>query len=224
MLGCPHYSIEQIWEASPSCWKARKFIAVAACGFSLPAIRQNRCRRQRLHQDHPGRGRARHDRHLSPLQSQPHDAGRDQGGNPRFCKTCLTTWPAIMGIEAWFGTTQDCVDAAITGPLERRAAMSQKHHSARAQSRGRLRHRRSVGHSRDHIRLGRHRPYDGHDRRNASRTARPELQGQGAGVSRRKGIVRMVQRVSHGSPRECRAQGDGLQRHDHQDRPFGYQS
>ena len=23
--------------------------------------------------------------------------------------------PAIMGIEAWFGTTQDCVNAAITG-------------------------------------------------------------------------------------------------------------
>ena len=23
--------------------------------------------------------------------------------------------PAIMGIEAWFGTTQDCINAAVTG-------------------------------------------------------------------------------------------------------------
>jgi hypothetical protein len=23
--------------------------------------------------------------------------------------------PAIMGIEAWFGTTRDCIDAALTG-------------------------------------------------------------------------------------------------------------
>ena len=23
--------------------------------------------------------------------------------------------PAIMGIECWFGTTADCVDAAVTG-------------------------------------------------------------------------------------------------------------
>jgi hypothetical protein len=23
--------------------------------------------------------------------------------------------PAIMGIEAWFGTTQNCIDAALTG-------------------------------------------------------------------------------------------------------------
>jgi predicted aconitase len=23
--------------------------------------------------------------------------------------------PAILGIEAWFGTTEECVDAAVTG-------------------------------------------------------------------------------------------------------------
>jgi len=23
--------------------------------------------------------------------------------------------PAICGVEAWFGTTEDCVDAAVTG-------------------------------------------------------------------------------------------------------------
>jgi len=23
--------------------------------------------------------------------------------------------PAIMGIEAWFGSTRDCIDAALTG-------------------------------------------------------------------------------------------------------------
>jgi hypothetical protein len=26
--------------------------------------------------------------------------------------------PAIMGIEAWFGTTRDCVNAALTGRWE----------------------------------------------------------------------------------------------------------
>ena len=30
--------------------------------------------------------------------------------------------PAIMGIEAWFGTTQDCIDAALTGRWNGRLA------------------------------------------------------------------------------------------------------
>ena len=86
-------------------------------------------------------------------------------------------------------------------PLERRAAMTV---SATIVLRGRRcsrrpRRRRSARDARRRFPAGAASTRTGRHHRNAPRAARRELQGQGAGVSGRQGIVWLVGDVSHGA-------------------------
>ena len=122
--------------------------------------------------------------------------------------------PAILDVQAWFGTTRDCIEAAVTGPLERRGPVMIV-----------LRGRTVVGGRAEGEALvtqmtvpgwGGVNPVKGvitetrHDLRGV------ELRRQGAGVPRRQGIVGLVGDVSHGAAGRHGAGRAGLQRDDHQ--------
>lgn len=62
--------------------------------------------------------------------------------------------PAIMGIEAWFGSTEDCIRAALTGKWSENWDDLHENYSARPQSRRGLRRGRGPGHWRYDFRLG----------------------------------------------------------------------
>ena len=114
MLGCPHYSIEQIWEVvklldgrkvSENCrlwiFTSRAVKAVADRNGYTKTIRE-------------AGGIVLTDTCSSISQSIPKGtrvAALDSAKQAHYL-------PAFMNIEAWFGSTADCVNAACTGRWE----------------------------------------------------------------------------------------------------------
>ena len=111
MLGCPHYSIEQIWEvaglldgrklnSAVKLWifTSRSVKAVADTNGYTKAIRD-------------AGGLLLTDTCSAISQAIPKGTkvvALDSAKQTHYL-------PAFMGIEAWFGTTRDCVEAALTG-------------------------------------------------------------------------------------------------------------
>ena len=111
MLGCPHYSIEQIWEAarlldgkklSPNTklwiFTSRSVKSMADTNGYTKAIRD-------------AGGLLLTDTCSAISQAIPKGTkvvALDSAKQTHYL-------PAFMGIEAWFGTTKECVDAAVTG-------------------------------------------------------------------------------------------------------------
>ena len=111
MLGCPHYSIEQIWEAAQlldgkklnsgtNLWifTSRSVKAVADTNGYTKIIRD-------------AGGLLLTDTCSAISQAVPKGTkvvALDSAKQTHYL-------PAFMGIEAWFGTTKDCVNAAVTG-------------------------------------------------------------------------------------------------------------
>ena len=71
--------------------------------------------RQRLYRRHPRSWRGRHERHLSRHLPRRLPAGTkviatDSAKQAHYL-------PAITGVQGWFGSVSDCVDAALTGDV-----------------------------------------------------------------------------------------------------------
>jgi hypothetical protein len=111
MLGCPHYTIEQIWEVS-RLLEGRKLSPSTEMWIFTP--------RQTAHLAEQN-GYAKIIRQAGAhLMSDTCSAmGRllPKGAKVAAADSVKQAHylPAIMGIECWFGTTEDCVNAAVSG-------------------------------------------------------------------------------------------------------------
>ena len=221
MLGCPHASIEQIWEVA-SLLEGKKLNAGTKLWiFTSRSVKSMADTNGYTKTIRDAGGTVMTDTCSAIGQAVPQG---HQGGGARFSAKQSHYLPAIMGIEAWFGTTEDCIEAAHHRPLAWRTAMSVEPCPAtmssccRPQGDRRRRRGRSTGDAQTISGWGGIDSHDRHGYRDPPRAARRQLQGQDSGLSRRQGLVGLVGRVSHDPPDQHRAQGDGVHRHDHQDR------
>ncbi|WP_343676894.1 aconitase X catalytic domain-containing protein [Paraburkholderia heleia] len=111
MLGCPHYSIEQIWEVC-ELLEGRKVNANSALWiFTARATRQLA--------DQAGYTERLKNAGAVLMTDTCSAIGRVMPKGTRVVALDSAKQahylPAIMGVEAWFGTTAECVDAAVTG-------------------------------------------------------------------------------------------------------------
>jgi predicted aconitase len=111
MLGCPHYSIEQIWEVCRLIEGRRVHENSALWIFTPRATKQIA--------DQNGYTKIITDAGGFLMSDTCSALGRVM---PKGVKVAAVDsakqvhyLPAIMGIQAWFGSTADCVDAAVTG-------------------------------------------------------------------------------------------------------------
>jgi predicted aconitase len=111
MLGCPHYTIEQIWEACRLLEGRRIHPDCSLWIFTPRAIREIA--------DKNGYTRIISDAGGVLMSDTCSALGQVMPKGTRV--TALDSakqahyLPAIMGVQAWFGTTEECIDAAITG-------------------------------------------------------------------------------------------------------------
>ena len=111
MLGCPHYSIEQIWEVGKLLEGKRIHENSNLWIFTPRAIKQMA--------DQNGLTKIIEDAGAFLMTDTCSALGKVL---PKGVKVAAVDsakqahyLPAIMGIQAWFGTTADCVEAAVTG-------------------------------------------------------------------------------------------------------------
>ncbi|OGA18657.1 MAG: hypothetical protein A3G25_00480 [Betaproteobacteria bacterium RIFCSPLOWO2_12_FULL_63_13] len=111
MLGCPHYSSEQIWEVCQLLEGQRIHQNCSLWIFTARAIKQLA--------DRNGFTKSIEDAGGFLMTDTCSSVGRVV---PRGAKVAAVDsakqahyLPAIMGVQAWFGTTAECVQAAITG-------------------------------------------------------------------------------------------------------------
>jgi predicted aconitase len=111
MLGCPHYSLEQI-EAAASMLDGRRVSANTQLWvFTSRAVKALA----------DGRGLTKRLRECGAVLVTDTCSSIAQAVPPGTKVAALDSakqthyLPAIMNIQAWFGSTQDCVDAAVTG-------------------------------------------------------------------------------------------------------------
>lgn len=111
MLGCPHYSIEQIWEACQLLEGQRVHENCSLWIFTPRAIRHLA--------DQNGYTKTIEDAGGFLMTDTCSAVGRVL---PKGVKVAAVDsakqahyLPAIMGVQAWFGTTAECIQAAITG-------------------------------------------------------------------------------------------------------------
>jgi hypothetical protein len=111
MLGCPHYTLEQIWEAS-KLLEGRKVHPDSALWIFTP-------RAIKALADQNGYTKIIEDAgaHLLSDSCSAMSRAMPQGTKVVALDSAKHTHylPAIMGIQAWFGTTAECIDAACTG-------------------------------------------------------------------------------------------------------------
>lgn len=111
MLGCPHYTIEQIWEAarllegrkvSPNC---ELWIFTARAIKSLA----DRNGYTKIIEDAGG--------HLMTDSCSAMSRAAPEGTKVVALDSAKQAHylPAILGVQAWFGTTEECIDAACSG-------------------------------------------------------------------------------------------------------------
>ncbi|UUX97075.1 aconitase X catalytic domain-containing protein [Aquabacterium sp. J223] len=118
MLGCPHYSLEQIWEAC-QLLKGRKVHENSALWIFTP-------RAIKAVADQNGYTKIIEDAGAVLMSDSCSAMSR---AIPKGTKVAALDsakhahyLPAIMGVQAWFGTTADCIDAACTGRWNGRLA------------------------------------------------------------------------------------------------------
>ena len=118
MLGCPHYTIEQIWEAC-KLLEGRKVHDNSALWIFTP-------RAIKALADQNGYTKIIEDAGAYLMSDSCSAMSRAM---PKGTKVAALDsakhahyLPAIMGVQAWFGTTADCIDAACTGKWNGRLA------------------------------------------------------------------------------------------------------
>jgi predicted aconitase len=111
MLGCPHYTIEQIWEAA-CLLEGRKVHADSALWIFTPrAIKEVATRNGYTQIIEAAGAKLMTDSCSAMSRAVPPGtrvAAFDSAKQAHYL-------PAILGVQAWFGTTSQCIDAACTG-------------------------------------------------------------------------------------------------------------
>lgn len=114
MLGCPHYSIEQIWEVCRLLEGRRVHADTALWIFTPRAIRALADRNGYTKIIEDAGGELMSDTCSAMSRGIPAGtrvAAFDSAKQVHYL-------PAIMGIEGWFGTTAQCIDAAVSGRFD----------------------------------------------------------------------------------------------------------
>ena len=111
MLGCPHYTIEQIWEAA-QLLEGRRVHADCALWIWTPrAIKSLADRNGYTAVIEAAGGKIMTDSCSAMSRAVPPGTrvvALDSAKQAHYL-------PAILGVQAWFGTTAQCIDAACTG-------------------------------------------------------------------------------------------------------------
>jgi predicted aconitase len=111
MLGCPHYTIEQIWEAAELI-EGRKVHADSALWIFTPrSIKALADRNGYTRTIEAAGGKIMTDSCSAMSRAVPEGTkvvALDSAKQAHYL-------PAILGVQAWFGTTAQCIDAACTG-------------------------------------------------------------------------------------------------------------
>lgn len=111
MLGCPHYTIEQIWEAAQLLEGRRIHENCALWIFTPRAIKALADRNGYTRTIEAAGGLLMTDSCSAMSRAVPEGTkvvALDSAKQAHYL-------PAILGIQAWFGTTVQCIDAACTG-------------------------------------------------------------------------------------------------------------
>lgn len=118
MLGCPHYSIEQIWEACQLLQGRKVHDNSSLWIFTPRAIKALADQNGYTKVIEDAGGHLMSDTCSAMSRAMPPGtkvAALDSAKHAHYL-------PAIMGVQAWFGTTADCIDAACTGRWNGRLA------------------------------------------------------------------------------------------------------
>ena len=111
MLGCPHYSIEQIWEACQLLEGQRLSGNTQLWIFTPKATKQMA--------DQAGYTKIIEDAGGFLMTDTCSAVGRVMPKGTRVAAVDSAKQahylPAIMGVQAWFGTTAECIQAAVSG-------------------------------------------------------------------------------------------------------------
>jgi predicted aconitase len=111
MLGCPHYSIEQIWEVCQLLDQQRLSANTELWIFTAKATKQLA--------DQAGYTRIIEDAGGVLMTDTCSSVGRVMPKGTRVAAVDSAKQahylPAIMNVQAWFGTTAECISAAVTG-------------------------------------------------------------------------------------------------------------
>jgi predicted aconitase len=111
MLGCPHYTIEQIWEAA-ELLRGRQVHADAALWiFTARTTKALADRNGYTQVIEAAGGKLMTDSCSAMSRATPPGTrvvALDSAKQAHYL-------PAILGVQAWFGTTAQCIDAACTG-------------------------------------------------------------------------------------------------------------
>jgi predicted aconitase len=111
MLGCPHYTIEQIWEACRLLEGRRIHPDCSLWIFTPRAIRELADKNGYTRTIADAGGVLMSDTCSALGQVMPKGtkvAAVDSAKQAHYL-------PAIMGVQTWFGSTEDCINAAISG-------------------------------------------------------------------------------------------------------------
>lgn len=111
MLGCPHYSIEQIWQACKLLEGRKVSVNSHLWIFTSRAVKDVADRNGYTDIISKAGGFLMTDTCSAMGQMHPHGArvaATDSAKQTHYL-------PAITGLEAWFGSTADCINAAVTG-------------------------------------------------------------------------------------------------------------
>lgn len=111
MLGCPHYTIEQIWEAA-QLLEGRKVSANCELWIFTPRAIKSLADRNgytKIIEDAGG--------HLMTDSCSAMSRAAPKGTRVVALDSAKQAHylPAILGVQAWFGSTAECIDAACTG-------------------------------------------------------------------------------------------------------------
>jgi predicted aconitase len=116
MLGCPHYSIEQIAEAARLLEGRNVHANSALWIFTSRAVKETAEANGYVEAIHRAGGLLMTDTCSAISQAVPKGtrvAALDSAKQVHYL-------PAMMGIEGWYGTTGECIDAACTGKWQGR--------------------------------------------------------------------------------------------------------
>jgi hypothetical protein len=111
MLGCPHYTIEQIWEAC-RLLEGRRVHENTSLWIFTP-------RATKALADQNGYTKIIREAGGHLMSDTCSALGRVMPKGTRVAAVDSAKQahylPAIMGVQCWFGSTEDCIDAAVTG-------------------------------------------------------------------------------------------------------------
>jgi predicted aconitase len=111
MLGCPHYTIEQIWEAAQLIEGRKVHENCELWIFTPRAIKSLADRNGYTEIIEKAGGIIMSDSCSAMSRAVPkgtQTVALDSAKQAHYL-------PAILGVQAWFGTTAQCIDAACTG-------------------------------------------------------------------------------------------------------------